>query len=131
MNLATELAETNALLRQAAERPKVEEPERRPPRHEPELLRASELMLAIDGIGEILGEEFKPVPAKFWEQHEDKSRTVTCLCSEQTTMPYGGLHHCGCDRLFWNGQTLKAAPPAPEDDVQVCDLCCGEVRSSQ
>jgi hypothetical protein len=131
MTLAKELAETNAILRQAAQPPKVEEPEPRPPRHEPEPLRASELLLTIPDVGTILREHFKDVPPKFWEMAEDKSRTVTCLCSEQTTIPFGGLHHCKCDRIFWNGQTLKAAPPALEDDVQVCDLCCREVRTSQ
>lgn len=131
MNLANELAETNALLRAAASKP-VEKSEAPPPgRRQPEPLRASEMLVSIREIGSILQENFKPVPEKFWEQHEDKSRTVTCLCSEETTIPFGGLHHCGCDRIFWNGQTLKAAPPAPEDDVQVCDLCCEEVRSSQ
>jgi hypothetical protein len=131
LTLAKELAETNAILRQAAQPPKVEEPEPRPPRHEPEPLRASELLLTIPDIGAILSENFKPVPPRFWEMAEDKSRTVTCLCSEQTTIPFGGLHHCKCDRIFWNGQTLKAAPPALEDDVEVCDLCEGQFRTSQ
>jgi hypothetical protein len=141
MTLAKELAETNAILRQSAAESAAgrdalkhvdpEDPRWRPPRREPEPLRASELLLAIPDIGDVLREHFKDVPPKFWEMHEDKSRTVTCLCSEQATIPFGGLHHCKCDRIFWNGQTLKAAPPALEDDVQVCDLCCREVRTSQ
>jgi hypothetical protein len=113
MTLAKELAETNAILRQSAAESAAgrdalkhvdpEDPRWRPPRREPEPLRASELLLAIPDIGDVLREHFKDVPPKFWEMHEDKSRTVTCLCSAQTTIPFGGLHHCGCDRIFWNG----------------------------
>jgi len=135
-NLAQKIDETNSLLRELATPKPVKPPTPEPflpkrPHRYPERVRASEFLLAIPGIGGILREHFEDAPAECFELHDDKSRTVTCLCSEQTTIPHGGLHECDCGRLFWNGITLKVAPPAPEDDVQVCDLCCRECRTSQ
>lgn len=134
MNLAHALTETNDLLREFA-KPKKEQTETpvpfNPRKTAPTPLRSSELMLTIPGIGGILREHFREVPAEYIEQGEDGARTVSCLCSEKTTIPAGALHECSCGRIFWNGITLSAAPPAPEDDVQVCDICCRRVRASQ
>lgn len=136
-NLAQKIDETNTLLRElATAKPAAPKPTPEPirPRREwrdPERLRASMFMLAIPGIGDILREHFKEVPAGYFEDHDDKSRTLTCLCSAKATILYGDLHTCDCGRLFFNGVTLKVAPAPTDDDVQVCDLCCGEFRTSQ
>lgn len=98
-----------------------------PPTPEPmRKLDASTLLLATPGIGPLLRENFRPVPAEQVQLAGDQL-AVTCQCGREHVLGFGDLVRCSCWRFFLNLRTLKVSTPADPTDVVFCDDCGDDV----
>lgn len=84
--------------------------------------------LLLQQAPSILREYFRKLPEVYFTR-QDRDVSISCPCGEQFDLSFGQIRECGCRRFYFNGHTVHvASAPAPEDDIDVCEVCWEERR---